>query len=414
MNIKGQSRKNIIIFLIALILGCTSTPETTLQQNSANTPTPHPTSINTTSVATLRPTLPVQVEDRCLSLEDSLPPDLQLEGVWVRQSGKPYLENLEENLRYRIPLDGGAALHTYNGYWAVSPNGEWLAYLDPILDVSEKITRTKGLTLRVIHSSGYFLSMDYWPIDFQTIQYWVDNENLLLRTDHRNIVLNPFTGKWHEVQKPYWLEEKSDGGSWFNPYQYSPRIDYVIENLEDHSEIKSFVSGESLFGDSAIGFFGTTSWSPDGTMLFLITGEGKNVHILKNDKEILKANLVEIGVLSKSIYDYIDSATWSLDNQRLLLDTDMNSLVLDINENKIYKICFTDKNINKDWIFGNGFFSSKDGKYIIVKRSLVNEKPYVQRIDILIDIENMRAYRLPEIAYKDYIGWLALPETTEK
>jgi hypothetical protein len=256
--------------------------------------------------------------------------------------------------------------------------------------------------------------MDYWPSDFQTIQYWIDKENLLLRTDHRNIVLNPFTGKWHEVLKPNWLEEKSDGGSWFNPYQYSPRLDYVIENLEDHSEIKSFVSGERLFGDSATGFFGTTSWSPDGTMLFLTTGVGEIIHILKNDKETLKANLVEIGVLSKSIYDYIDAATWSLDNQRLLLDTDMNSLVLDINENKIYKICFTDKNIYKDWIFSNGFFSSKDGKYIIVKRSLINEKSYVQRIDILIDTENMRAYRLPEIAYKDYIGWLALPDSTEK
>ena len=137
---------------------------------------------------TLSSTPTIQIEDRCLALEESLPNDLQLEGAWMRQSGKPYLENLEENLRYRIPLDGGAALHTYNGYWAVSPNGEWLAYLDPILDVSERITRTKGFSLRVIHSSGDFLSMDYWPADFQTIQYWIDKENLLLRTDHRNIV----------------------------------------------------------------------------------------------------------------------------------------------------------------------------------------------------------------------------------
>jgi hypothetical protein len=400
----------LLIVLMLLVSGYAPTIENVEQPTetfASSTALPVIVAAPTSSLNPLPST--IKVEQDCLSLESSLPPDLKLDGVWVRQSGKPYLEILEENIKYRIPLYGGGILAKYEGFWSVSPNGEWLAYIDSILDSSGRITITKGLLLRVIHSSGYFLSMDYWPADFQTIQGWIDNENILLRVNHRNIVLNPFSGKWHELLKPDWLEEKSDGGTWANPYQYSPRLDRVIENFEDHSEVRDFVSGETLFGDSELGFFGSTTWSLDGSMLFLTVGESNIVHILKDDKEILKVDLMEIGIFPQGSYDFITNATWSLDNQRILLETLSKTLVLDIKKQKIYEICFTDENIDKTWGFRGEFFSSRDGRYIIIQRSLINEKPYVQTIDILVDIENMRAYRLPNVAYKDYIGWLTLP-----
>lgn len=413
-----EINKRILLFLILILFisSCASEIETTEQVSptlisNTETPTTLPTVENTLSPTPESDTL-IQVEKSCMNLEN-LPPDLELTGVWVRQSGKPYLENLEENIKYRIPLDGGGRLSTdYGGYVAISPNGEWLAYLDSILDTSERVTKSKGSLLRVIHSSGYALSMDYWPVNFQTIQGWIDNENLLLRMNYRNIVLNPFTGKWYEFLKPDWLEEKNDRETWFNPYQYSPRLDRIIEKLDGYSVLRDLASGKNLFGDADIGFFGST-WSLDGSMLFLTTGERGNetVYVLKDDKEILKANLAEAGVFIQGSNDFISHVTWSLDNQRVLLETYNKSIVFDINEQIIYEICFVDKNIITQWSYKDGFFSSKDGQYIIIQRSLINEKPYVLKIDILIDIEKMRAYRLPNIVYKDYIGWLALPQS---
>ena len=402
---------SLLLVMTFFISGCAPTtqnaerPTETIASSSAlpvivDTPTSSPTPL----------ALTIKIEQECLSLENQLPTDMHLEGVWVRQSGKPYLENLEENIKYGVPLYGGSSLTKTQGHWSVSPNGEWLAYLDAVLDTSERIIKTNGYSLRVIHSSGYSLSMDYWPMSsFYTIKGWIDNQNLLLSLDNRDIVLNPFSGRWYELKKPKWLEKTLSGVSWFNSYQYSPHLNQVIVHLEDHSEVKDVASGENVFGNSKLGFFSKSSWSPDGTMLAV--NNGNVLHVLKGDSEILEIDFDQLEILSKSYDGNIDveNLAWSLDNQRILIETSDNSTVLDIDERKVYDICFIDNNFSKDWVYVDGFFTSKNGRYIIMQRAFINEEFYVQYVDLLIDITNMRAYKLPDIAYKNYVGWLALP-----
>jgi len=143
----------------------------------------------------------------------------------------------------------------------------------------------------------------------------------------------------------------------------------------------------------------------------LAVNNGNVLHVLKGDSEILEIDFDQLEILSKSYDGNIDveNLAWSLDNQRILIETSDNSTVLDIDERKVYDICFIDNNFSKDWVYVDGFFTSKNGRYIIMQRAFINEEFYVQYVDLLIDITNMRAYKLPDIAYKNYVGWLALP-----
>lgn len=420
MNIKGQSGKNISILLMMFVLSCTSTPDIALQQNIANTPTPYPSSTNTTvapsPVATLSPTPTIQIKDGCLSLEESLPSDFQFEGVWVRQESKPYLENLVENTKYRVPLDGGGRLGNYWMDLSTSPDGQWLAYLDAILDTSGRAIRMEGLSLKVIHSSGYFLSMDYWPISMQSIQGWVDDKNLLLELGQRSIVLNPFSGGWYEIKDPDWLSSLTvDKPWWYEIKRYSPHLDTVTVKLDNHSELRNLISNKNLFGDASLGFFKKSSWSSDGTMLAVATNGGNVVNLFHDNSKFLEVKLSKAKIGSSLVGGFIsewDNLAWSQNNKFLLIDTNSSLHVLNVEDTAIHNICFIDPNIYKT--SKNSFFYLSDGNYIVIPVYKRNQDYSYEYFDILVDIEGAHAYRLPTSKYNGRISWLALPDSTEK
>src|SRR5689334_23071501 len=127
------TRVLFFFIIVALIVGCAPAVESSTQPTATppivpsatlpvitNTTNPSPTS-NILSTSTTQPTPTISIEKDCLTLEDQLPPDLNLTGVWVRQPANPYLENLEEGTKYRVPLYGGGRLE---GNWAISPDGK--------------------------------------------------------------------------------------------------------------------------------------------------------------------------------------------------------------------------------------------------------------------------------------------------
>src|SRR5947209_5275130 len=65
-----------------------TSPSTTALVATA-TPNTSPTP-NILSTPTTQPTPTISIEKNCLTLEDQLPPDLNLTGVWIRQPGTPY------------------------------------------------------------------------------------------------------------------------------------------------------------------------------------------------------------------------------------------------------------------------------------------------------------------------------------
>ena len=412
---------NTLVVLMLSIASCTpDNVETNVTTNASsptvtaapNTSTPLPIPSPTLS---LTPT--IQIEDRCLTLEESLPNDFQLEGVWVRQESKPYLENLVENTKYRVPFEGGGWLYNYEGYWSVSPNGEWLAYIDTVLDATGRAARKKGDLLKVIHASGYFLSMDYWPMTNQSIQGWVDDKNLLLKLDQRSIVLNPFSGKWHELIQPDWLSSLTVDNPWqYESKKYSPHLESVIVNQADHFEIRDLISGNTLFRDDELGLYDKIAWSPDVSMLAIATKDGSNISIFHNNEKILTLDLLKDPSLTSRVGNlgYISKLEWSLNNQRLLVNYLFgNILLLDVKEQKLYKACVDNKEINIAG-FWEGFLSSKTGQYIVIPVYIRDKNFKLDEFDVLIDTNTLRAYKLPTSKYNGRIGWLALPDSTEK
>ena len=124
------------------------------------TPTPPYNSLPTAKLPpTLVPTpapaidVPMVVEGKCMDLEKTLPPGLALTGMWVRNPGAPYLENLENHTRVSIPLKGGGALRNgWEGNMAISPDGKLLAYLDGYIKSSGY--QTDKWEFRIIQSNG--------------------------------------------------------------------------------------------------------------------------------------------------------------------------------------------------------------------------------------------------------------------
>ena len=258
--------------------------------------------------------------------------------------------------------------------------------------------------------------MDYWPMSNQKIRGWVDDENLILELGQHSLVLNPFSGKWYELKDPDWLSSLIVNKPWwYEIKKYNPHLDSVIVRLDNHSEIKEAVSGNTLFGDTALGFFGESVWSSDAVMLAFATNDGNVIHIFQNNKEILTLDFLNDKSLNSNFREgiSISELKWSLNDQRLLIGTyDDNILLLDINEQILYKLCFENKEIN-NYAWDN-FFYLKSGQHIVAPVNLRSQDYHYEQFDVLIDTTTMRAYRLPTSDLNGRIGWLALPESAEK
>src|SRR5206468_5224227 len=85
---------------------------------------------------------------------------------------------------------------------------------------------------------------------------------------------------------------------------------------------------------------------------------------------------------------------WSLNNKKLLIETFNESLVLDINKQKIFNLCFDDKNLKRDdWTY-DSFFYPSDGQYIVMHLHQEGANYHYQSFDALVDLKNMHAYKL--------------------
>ncbi|HET9911837.1 MAG TPA: WD40 repeat domain-containing protein [Anaerolineales bacterium] len=355
-----------------------------------DTPTPPPT-MESIATPTTQATVDLSLEE-CIPVEEKIPDDLNLSGIWVRNSGRPYLETMDGRTAYGVPLRGGGIFSTSKGDMAISPDGRYLAYIDSYLDDTG---RTKSRILRIINSSGHSLPMDYWIIDWQWLIGWKDNKHIAVFTGQKEIlILDPFTGRWEKLQAPAWLGKivydyyGNDG-----PF-YSPSLDRILIK-PDYSifELRNFQTGQTIYKGNRYLDGWDLDWSADGSTLAI--GSEKFLNVITRNQEQVEFDASKLGINS------VNYPKLSPNGQKLVFTSYWSGKLFffDIKQLEITKLC-TD-----DFDFLTQAVWSPDGRFVVQE----TDRSYSDPFDLLIDTQQLRAYKLTSGQYQHRLAWLAEP-----
>lgn len=396
-----------LFVIISAAVGCIPAQPTPTEVFPTSAPLSTATIVVPTSTpkASATPTssviVDVPVEKKCLILEENIPEDLGLRGVWIRNQEQPYLENLETQVNYGIPLYESSILSTYQNH--ISPDGKWLAYIDTYFDPLTH--KSISQILRVINSAGHSLDMSYWKVDWQSIIGWMDDQHLTLEiygSKTEIVSLNPFTGEWQKIQG---LDEYRIG-PYLDTSKINPTLDGIVTKLGNDVVLKDVITGKIGWQKKNRGdYYPYVSWSQDGSTVAISVGYA--LYIVRDSQELAnlywrKLNAFETG--DDSIY-YLG---WSPDAHKFLIRAGNQLLVLDTTLPKITDFCFSDPNI--EYSYSTPFWSP-DNRFVIT--DAVTWMPSYQSYDILLDVDQAHVYKLPTSQSsqygKDYLGWLAAP-----
>ncbi len=357
-----------------------------------NTPAPPPT-IESISTSTPQATTELALEQECIPVEETMPGDLNLSGMWVRNAERPYLETMDGQTAYGFPLKGGGILSTSKGDMVISPNGKYLAYIDSYLD--ETGTHTKSRILRIINSSGRSLPMNYWIIDWQWLIGWTDNQHIAILTGSREIlVLDPFTGRWEKLQAPVWLgrityDYRGNDG----PF-YSPGLDRILVK-PDHSmfELKDFQTGQTIYKGNGNPNGLDLDWSANGSTLAMSLGDLLN--IITGNQQVMELAASEFGI------ERFDDPKLSPNGQKLIFTSHWSGkwFLLDIAQAKARKLC------SDEFDYWESAVWSTDGRFVVQEA----DSPNLGQLDLLIDTQQFRAYKLISGQHQHRVVWLAEP-----
>jgi len=351
----------------------------------------------------------IKLEEKCMTLEEELPSDLQLSGVWVRNRGNPYLENLEDHTKYRIPLEGGGLLDDI----LISPDSKLLAYLDRYVGPDGR--GTDKWVFRIVKPNGYLMVLQNWIFDVREILGWASNSEIVLKVYSdgiKYIVYNPFTGEWQEividtniVYNPYEEEIISTFGSgdYFNP-------NMIFFQTLDGNKLYDVRTWKKLL-DIDLGYAANCSWSPDLASIIIIPyidGNQENLYVIRNDEVFLKLNVISTGLNTES-NEWISGQTWSPNSQKFIVNSWNKLAIMNLETFELRRIC-----INYDPEFEisypYSFIWSPDSRFLILHYDKYNPQGIWEYFDILVDTQNMRAFRLStDDRYEFRMGWLASP-----
>jgi len=349
----------------------------------------------------ISPTPNVEMMSECIKIEEEPPIDLNISGVWIRNEGTPYLENLDENTTYTVPLEGGGLFSTRSGDMDISPDGKYLAYIDVYMNPEEN--RAEKRILRIIKSSGHVLNMNDWSVDWQWIIGWVDTQNIALFTGKKEIIiLNPFTGAWNKLDTPIWMPSEyryrysyKNGGPYIPYYDYAPGLGWLLLQ-PDYKElqIRDAQSGETLWnldnGQFTSSVDGSTLLVESGNMITLMT---------KQDREVSKFDLNELGV-------YFYEMVLSPNGKKIAFSGRQENssreefLIFDITHGAISKVCLNDYSLQSNFLSW-----SMDNRFVVIG---IYDEQY-NKYDLIVDTENMAAYKLVSGQYQSRMVFLALP-----
>jgi hypothetical protein len=292
---------------------------------------------------------------------------------------------------YGVPLRGGGIFSTSKGDIAISPDRRYLAYIDSYLDDTGKNTRSR--ILRIVNSSGHVLPMNYWVINWQWLIGWTDNQHIAIFTGNKEIlILEPFTGRWEKLRAPAWLRRLTyDYYGNDGPF-YSPSLDSMLIRPDYLSlEWKDFQTGQTIYKGGEYLDDWDFDWSTDGSTLAVSSGNLLN--IIRRNQEPMELDADKFGI------DTIIHPKLSPDGQKLVFTSPWSDkwFLFDIELGKMRKLCSSEFNYWESAVW------SPDGHFVVQEADSSNSG----QLDLLIDTQQLRAYKLVSGQHQHRLVWLA-------
>ncbi|MBI5953583.1 MAG: hypothetical protein HY865_18155 [Chloroflexi bacterium] len=402
---KFSVKKGILssITLMWMVASCFA-PDTTLPPTGTPfpevipaTPTGSPTAEQPTPASQDQP-VELSLEAGCIPIEDEIPADLSFSGSWIRNDEAPYLEYLNEGSTYTVPLEGKGLFSTDKDDFAISPDGKYLAYIDKYIDPVRHDMEKR--ILRIIKSSGHVLSMNYWAVDWQWIIGWVDNQHLALSIGKEVAVLNPFTGEWKKFESPKWLSEDSKYYSFpyiyvdTPRYSYAPTLNWLLLETDHRTlEVRDMQSGELIWN---VDGYVEPVWSGDGSTLALMTTE--SIALITKEGRTSKFHIPDMDI------NYFHNTGISPNGQKLISSSSYPDeiFIFDFDERKISKVC--NRGYSAGWYPSLPPWSP-DSRFVVQSIRDSHYDPF----DLLVDTQQMRAYKLVSGEFQHRLVWLAPP-----
>jgi hypothetical protein len=179
------------------------------------------------------------VIQRCMMVNDPAISKTELNGTLVLGNGlpdvKPYLLDLENNKRINYPFSIENP-KLWLDYAAVSPDGQWLAYIEWFKE--SNISRLHLMSADLQEQP--YLDL---PTDWGRIIYWLDNQRLLISTSQilpegvlptgKMMIFYPFLRKWEILSPDLPVQINTDPMPWYywpdNPIViYDPSLTRAI------------------------------------------------------------------------------------------------------------------------------------------------------------------------------------------
>jgi hypothetical protein len=429
-----------LLLLVVVLTGCASNanvptpPQVVSTNTTVNTETPLPPTITPTPQATPTATNPY-LSEQCLPVLESIPADLDTQGVLVMQNEKAdppskevYILDMKTNksVLANQPLEG-----IYSG--DVSPDGKWITYRRFFWDSNGKSTdRTDFVIASVDGQQDKLVPKEIIQEDPSwLLSQWLDNTHLLIGLNTQNpkiqgtltvLVWDPFSGTKRVIRPElpvlYDTQLMAPFPSWgygvvvYNPaltralYLYaedsSSAFQYALWDMEKREGIATF----PLLNERII-----PRWSPDGSKVAIV-GYAKRDEIFFIQENGQQSQLTNI----EDSYEYlaVNNLYWSPDGSHIafslwtkLSDNDKkgeesidNLAVADVATGKVTNYCIPigrhHPKIRIVW--------SPDGRQLIVRDESVADTSRL----ILVDIERGIAVQVAE--NMELFGWMVPQE----
>jgi hypothetical protein len=263
------------------------------------------------------------------------------------------------------------------------------------------MVKTEKRILRIINSDGHSMPMDYWVADWQSIIGWIDNKNLAISLSldtedyQKTIILNPFTGAWKNLELSQWLKENPPQRTVYNP-TFGWLLDYSYFP-SPHRVLKDFKTGNIIWQNDQGGSF---AWSRDGSTMIVNSAS-------LMDRISKRGQVTEFDIKKLEMESWGDLEL-SPNGERLFFSAyyPERFFFLDIKKSIIHELCRDDYEMRT---YISRPFWSPDNRFLVLGVYDSNSYPVYNSFDVLIDTEQLHAYKLVTRRNHERLAWLAKP-----